>query len=189
MLRKTLLIPGFFVLRFPKATDTPEDRNNPVLLYNKMELGDLNANFSLEIESKVLAVKRARALCPSSLSPSLLLLICIPLRCLFVTCPEAVQLELLRRQDNEHSQHQRSRHGESHKLRPQLFPETQRDIGQPHKEVCFVCFLFVFFFCRLPCVGGSVLHRQKRLACLRASLNIRAPLAGTCRTTWCGAFP
>lgn len=37
-----------------KATDTPEDRNNPVLLYNKMELGDLNANFSLEIESKVL---------------------------------------------------------------------------------------------------------------------------------------
>lgn len=34
------------------ATDTPEDRNNPVLLYNKMELGDLNANFSLEIESK-----------------------------------------------------------------------------------------------------------------------------------------
>uniref|UniRef100_A0A672YXN5 Neprilysin n=1 Tax=Sphaeramia orbicularis TaxID=375764 RepID=A0A672YXN5_9TELE len=31
------------------ATDTPEDRNNPVLLYNKMELGDLNANFTLEI--------------------------------------------------------------------------------------------------------------------------------------------
>lgn len=36
-----------------KATDTPEDRNNPVLLYNKMELGDLNANFTLELESKV----------------------------------------------------------------------------------------------------------------------------------------
>uniref|UniRef100_A0A3Q1ILH9 Neprilysin n=1 Tax=Anabas testudineus TaxID=64144 RepID=A0A3Q1ILH9_ANATE len=35
------------------ATDTPEDRNNPVLLYNKMELGDLNANFTLEVESKV----------------------------------------------------------------------------------------------------------------------------------------
>lgn len=35
------------------ATDTPEDRNNPVLLYNKMELGDLNGNFSLEVESQV----------------------------------------------------------------------------------------------------------------------------------------
>ncbi|XP_074498372.1 neprilysin-like isoform X2 [Sebastes fasciatus] len=35
------------------ATDTPEDRNNPVLLYNKMELGDLNANFTLEVESRV----------------------------------------------------------------------------------------------------------------------------------------
>lgn len=35
------------------ATDTPEDRNSPVLLYNKMELGDLNANFTLEVESKV----------------------------------------------------------------------------------------------------------------------------------------
>uniref|UniRef100_A0A4W5R5Z8 Neprilysin n=1 Tax=Hucho hucho TaxID=62062 RepID=A0A4W5R5Z8_9TELE len=30
------------------ATDTPEDRNNPVLIYNKMELSVLNANFSLE---------------------------------------------------------------------------------------------------------------------------------------------
>ncbi|XP_034024150.1 neprilysin-like isoform X2 [Thalassophryne amazonica] len=35
------------------ATDTPEDRSNPVLLYNKMELGQLNANFTLEVESKV----------------------------------------------------------------------------------------------------------------------------------------
>uniref|UniRef100_A0A3Q2DSW8 Neprilysin n=1 Tax=Cyprinodon variegatus TaxID=28743 RepID=A0A3Q2DSW8_CYPVA len=35
------------------ATDTPEDRNNPVLLYNKMELGELNSNFTLEIESQV----------------------------------------------------------------------------------------------------------------------------------------
>uniref|UniRef100_A0A672G5A4 Neprilysin n=1 Tax=Salarias fasciatus TaxID=181472 RepID=A0A672G5A4_SALFA len=35
------------------ATDTPEDRNSPVLLYNKMELGDLNANFTLEVDSKV----------------------------------------------------------------------------------------------------------------------------------------
>uniref|UniRef100_A0A7N8WM29 Neprilysin n=1 Tax=Mastacembelus armatus TaxID=205130 RepID=A0A7N8WM29_9TELE len=35
------------------ATDTPEERNNPVWLYNKMELGDLNANFSLEVESQV----------------------------------------------------------------------------------------------------------------------------------------
>ncbi|XP_034557208.1 neprilysin-like [Notolabrus celidotus] len=35
------------------ATDTPEDRNNPVLLYNKMELGDLNSNFTLEVASQV----------------------------------------------------------------------------------------------------------------------------------------
>uniref|UniRef100_A0A4W6BZ76 Neprilysin n=1 Tax=Lates calcarifer TaxID=8187 RepID=A0A4W6BZ76_LATCA len=28
------------------ATDTPEDRNNPVLLYNKMELGDLNVKIN-----------------------------------------------------------------------------------------------------------------------------------------------
>uniref|UniRef100_A0A674C0H3 Neprilysin n=1 Tax=Salmo trutta TaxID=8032 RepID=A0A674C0H3_SALTR len=35
------------------ATDTPEDRNNPVLLYNKMELGVLNANFSLEVDTQV----------------------------------------------------------------------------------------------------------------------------------------
>uniref|UniRef100_A0A3Q2PSZ3 Neprilysin n=1 Tax=Fundulus heteroclitus TaxID=8078 RepID=A0A3Q2PSZ3_FUNHE len=34
------------------ATDTPEDRNNPVLLYNKMELGELNSNFTLEIDSQ-----------------------------------------------------------------------------------------------------------------------------------------
>uniref|UniRef100_A0A8C6T5D1 Neprilysin n=1 Tax=Neogobius melanostomus TaxID=47308 RepID=A0A8C6T5D1_9GOBI len=32
--------------------NTPEDRNNPVLLYNKMELGDMNANFTLEVENK-----------------------------------------------------------------------------------------------------------------------------------------
>ncbi|KAM9318246.1 neprilysin-like isoform 2-T2 [Pholidichthys leucotaenia] len=35
------------------ATDAPEIRNNPVLLYNKMELRDLNANFTLEVESQV----------------------------------------------------------------------------------------------------------------------------------------
>uniref|UniRef100_A0A3B5M6J5 Neprilysin n=1 Tax=Xiphophorus couchianus TaxID=32473 RepID=A0A3B5M6J5_9TELE len=35
------------------ATDTPEDRNNPVLLYNKMELGELNRNFTLEIDSQM----------------------------------------------------------------------------------------------------------------------------------------
>lgn len=40
-------------LALSKATDTPEDRNNPVLLYNKMDLGDLNANFTLEVESQV----------------------------------------------------------------------------------------------------------------------------------------
>lgn len=38
---------------FFKATDTPEDRSNPVLLYNKMELGDFKANFTLEVESQV----------------------------------------------------------------------------------------------------------------------------------------
>uniref|UniRef100_A0A8C7YQ73 Neprilysin n=1 Tax=Oryzias sinensis TaxID=183150 RepID=A0A8C7YQ73_9TELE len=38
---------------YAEATDTPEDRNNPVLLYNKMELGDLNTNFTLEVDSKV----------------------------------------------------------------------------------------------------------------------------------------
>uniref|UniRef100_A0A4W5JRE5 Uncharacterized protein n=1 Tax=Hucho hucho TaxID=62062 RepID=A0A4W5JRE5_9TELE len=37
----------------PQATDTPEDRNNPVLLYNNMELGVLNANFSLEVDTQV----------------------------------------------------------------------------------------------------------------------------------------
>uniref|UniRef100_A0A8C6NHF0 Neprilysin n=1 Tax=Nothobranchius furzeri TaxID=105023 RepID=A0A8C6NHF0_NOTFU len=31
------------------ATDTPEDRNDPVLLYNKMELGNLNTNFTLKV--------------------------------------------------------------------------------------------------------------------------------------------
>uniref|UniRef100_A0A8C7JJL6 Neprilysin n=1 Tax=Oncorhynchus kisutch TaxID=8019 RepID=A0A8C7JJL6_ONCKI len=35
------------------ATDTPEDRNNPVLLYNNMELSVLNANFSLEVDTQV----------------------------------------------------------------------------------------------------------------------------------------
>ncbi|MBN3322052.1 NEP protein, partial [Atractosteus spatula] len=34
------------------ATDKPEDRNDPVLLYNKMELGEMRKNFSLEIDSK-----------------------------------------------------------------------------------------------------------------------------------------
>ncbi|KAM9481768.1 neprilysin-like isoform 1-T1 [Clarias gariepinus] len=35
------------------ATDTPEDRNNPVLLYNKMPLETLNTNFTLTFESTV----------------------------------------------------------------------------------------------------------------------------------------
>lgn len=38
---------------FPQATDTPEDRNNPVLLYNKMPLETLNTNFTLKINSIV----------------------------------------------------------------------------------------------------------------------------------------
>lgn len=52
MLRQHCWSPASFVSH-SKATDTPEDRNNPVLLYNKMELGDLNANFSLEVELQV----------------------------------------------------------------------------------------------------------------------------------------
>lgn len=35
------------------ATDTLEDRNNPVLLYNKMPLETLNNNFTLEFDSEV----------------------------------------------------------------------------------------------------------------------------------------
>ncbi|XP_061073126.1 neprilysin-like isoform X2 [Conger conger] len=34
------------------ATDTPDDRNNPVFLYNKMQLRVLNENFTLQIGSK-----------------------------------------------------------------------------------------------------------------------------------------
>uniref|UniRef100_A0A674MAL3 Neprilysin n=1 Tax=Takifugu rubripes TaxID=31033 RepID=A0A674MAL3_TAKRU len=34
------------------ATDTQEDRNHPGFLYNKMELGDLNANFTIEVDSQ-----------------------------------------------------------------------------------------------------------------------------------------
>lgn len=37
-----------------QATDTQEDRSNPGFLYNKMELGDLNANFTIEVDSQVL---------------------------------------------------------------------------------------------------------------------------------------
>ncbi|XP_056094725.1 neprilysin-like [Rhinichthys klamathensis goyatoka] len=35
------------------ATDTPEDRNNPVLLYNKVPLETLNNNFTLDFDSRV----------------------------------------------------------------------------------------------------------------------------------------
>ncbi|XP_062329132.1 neprilysin-like isoform X1 [Osmerus eperlanus] len=34
------------------ATDTAEDRNNPVLLYNKMKLSVLRTNFTLEVDSR-----------------------------------------------------------------------------------------------------------------------------------------
>lgn len=37
-----------------QATDTQEDRNHPGFLYNKMELGDLNANFTIEVDSQVI---------------------------------------------------------------------------------------------------------------------------------------
>lgn len=52
-----------FCLALSKATDTPEDRNNPVLLYNKMELGDLNANFTLEVESQVKILSASVRIC------------------------------------------------------------------------------------------------------------------------------
>ncbi|KAL2095686.1 hypothetical protein ACEWY4_007834 [Coilia grayii] len=35
------------------ATDTSEERNNPMLIYNKMQLGALNINFTLEFKSGV----------------------------------------------------------------------------------------------------------------------------------------
>ncbi|XDV29344.1 hypothetical protein PO909_032481, partial [Leuciscus waleckii] len=35
------------------ATDTPEDRNNPVLLYNKVPLETMNNNFTLDFDSRV----------------------------------------------------------------------------------------------------------------------------------------
>ncbi|XP_076138077.1 neprilysin-like isoform X1 [Alosa pseudoharengus] len=35
------------------ATDTSEERNNPTLIYNKMHLGAMNVNFTLEFESGV----------------------------------------------------------------------------------------------------------------------------------------
>ncbi|KAL4647013.1 neprilysin isoform X2 [Arapaima gigas] len=34
------------------ATDSPDERNNPVLLYNKMSLADLSYNFSLNVNSR-----------------------------------------------------------------------------------------------------------------------------------------
>lgn len=36
-----------------QATDTPEDRNNPVLLYNKVPLETLNNNFTLDFDTRV----------------------------------------------------------------------------------------------------------------------------------------
>lgn len=41
-----------------QATDTPEDRNNPVLLYNKVPLETLNNNFTLDFDSKVKKKKK-----------------------------------------------------------------------------------------------------------------------------------
>lgn len=57
-LRCTLLQQSLTLLLFctshSQATDTQEDRSNPGFLYNKMELGDLNANFTIEVDSQVL---------------------------------------------------------------------------------------------------------------------------------------
>lgn len=44
-----------------QATDTPEDRNNPVLLYNKMPLETLNNNFTLEFDSRVKKIKNLKS--------------------------------------------------------------------------------------------------------------------------------
>uniref|UniRef100_A0AAX7UJ34 Neprilysin n=1 Tax=Astatotilapia calliptera TaxID=8154 RepID=A0AAX7UJ34_ASTCA len=43
----------YYACTGPYAEGCDKDRNNPVLLYNKMELGDLNANFTLEVESQL----------------------------------------------------------------------------------------------------------------------------------------
>lgn len=43
----------FLLLSYSQATDTQEDRNHPGFLYNKMDLGDLNANFTIEVDSQV----------------------------------------------------------------------------------------------------------------------------------------
>ena len=66
-----------------------------MLLYNKMELGDLNANFSLEVESQVkMTVYLLQFVV--SISPSNLLVIFTLSLCLcFLACPEGIQLELL----------------------------------------------------------------------------------------------
>lgn len=44
-----------------QATDTPEDRNNPVLLYNKVPLETLNNNFTLDFDSKGKKKKNSHA--------------------------------------------------------------------------------------------------------------------------------
>lgn len=84
---------GFQLLRLvlSKATDTPEDRNNPVLLYNKMELGDLNANFTLEVDSQVKMQSSPLRMCCFFFS---ILTLChmlgFFLSPLLLCCPEAI---------------------------------------------------------------------------------------------------
>ncbi|CAF97373.1 unnamed protein product, partial [Tetraodon nigroviridis] len=59
--------------------DTQEDRSNPGFLYNKMELGDLNANFTIEVDSQVIDTYSSVKISVFFTSPCLLLLwFCLP---------------------------------------------------------------------------------------------------------------
>lgn len=48
-----VLVQQFGLFPSYKATDTSEERNNPTLMYNKMHLGAMKFNFTLEFKSGV----------------------------------------------------------------------------------------------------------------------------------------
>lgn len=114
-----------------QATDTQEDRSNPGFLYNKMELADLNANFTIEVDSQVfnkcssIRISTFFSLAPASFT-------------LFFLNPSIdFQLDLFHGENNGYSQYQHPRDGENHGLCPQLFQKTEPHTGQIHKKVCF----------------------------------------------------
>lgn len=176
-------------LLFSQATDTPEDRNNPVLLYNKMELGDLNANFTLEVES---GVKQTNKTLWEIAALFFFLKSCFNTFLIF--SPKEVWLELLYSSDNEHSEHQCPWYREGHQLLSQLLQETQPSIGQIHQKVAG-CFLTDYFLRMRVCGGETTQQAVKTPARLYSilqllwlfSLNI-LPFTGIYRTTWCGAL-